>query len=46
MHLRIKTVAMAMVVATVGAIAIPTAPASANVSQGYVTGSGTCSICS
>ncbi|MEU7751866.1 peptidoglycan-binding domain-containing protein [Micromonospora sp. NPDC049101] len=41
MHLRIKAVAMAMVVATIGAVAIPAAPASANVSQGYVTGSGT-----
>lgn len=41
MHLRIKAVAMAMVAATIGAIAIPAAPASANVSQGYVKGSGT-----
>ncbi|MCG5448271.1 MULTISPECIES: peptidoglycan-binding domain-containing protein [Micromonospora] len=41
MHLRIRAVATAIVVATVGAIAIPAAPASANVSQGYVAGSGT-----
>ncbi|MEW2431234.1 peptidoglycan-binding domain-containing protein [Micromonospora sp. NPDC047644] len=41
MYLRIRAVATAIVVATVGAIAVPAAPASASVSQGYVAGSGT-----
>ncbi|MEU4529000.1 peptidoglycan-binding domain-containing protein [Micromonospora ureilytica] len=41
MHLRIRAAATAIVVATVGAVAVPATPASANVSQGYVTGSGT-----
>jgi hypothetical protein len=40
MHLRIRAVATAMVVATI-VVAVPAAPASANVSQGYVMGSGT-----
>ncbi|MFG2109168.1 peptidoglycan-binding domain-containing protein [Micromonospora chersina] len=41
MRLRIRAVAMAMVVATFGTLAISAAPSSASVSQGYVAGSGT-----
>ncbi|MBQ0905658.1 peptidoglycan-binding protein [Micromonospora sp. U21] len=41
MFLRFRAAAMAMVVATIGTVAISVAPASASVSQGYVAGSGT-----
>ncbi|SIN43198.1 peptidoglycan-binding domain-containing protein [Micromonospora cremea] len=41
MFLRIKAVAMAMVVATFGTLTISAVPASASVNQGYVAGSGT-----
>ncbi|WP_233583819.1 peptidoglycan-binding protein [Micromonospora sp. CV4] len=38
---RIKAVATALAVATVGTLAVSAAPATANVNQGYVMGSGT-----
>jgi len=41
MFLRDRAVAMATTVATIGALVIAAAPASASVSQGYVAGSGT-----